>query len=330
MYDDIDKAAQESADTFKNSLQYLVDAQNQQRLLDQQAATQRYQNLLEQINQQRNPLQQQFATDTQAAYINKMLAGKQVNQNLSQLGLNTSGFGVGQQLQNETTYGQNVNQLILGRNQGLQNIANQEVNATGQYGAEQTQLESAYAGRLAELNKYITEATQNQYNTVYNQMTDAKKYQDSLAQLALDNAFREKQFKEQKRQAGKANSGGSGGTSFDDTKPKSKTKTINVTTDYFNGQMPQATFNDLQKGAFGTKDKNGVQYQPNNIKGVYFEGSVGKAGTVTGNKNIKNTSDVNVANQNVWKLPDGTLWIWNGTKMKYEQIKQTKSKSGSR
>lgn len=46
-------------------------------------------------------MQTQFASDSQAAYINKMLAGKQIGQNLSQLGLNTSGFGVGQQYINE-------------------------------------------------------------------------------------------------------------------------------------------------------------------------------------------------------------------------------------
>lgn len=313
MYEDISKAAQTSADTFKNSLQYLIDAQNQQRLLDQQAAAQRYQNLLEQINQQKNPLQQQFATDTQAAYINKMLAGKQVNQNLSQLGLNTGGFGVGQQLQNETAYGQNVNQLILGRNAALQNIENQAVNATGEYGATQTELESTYAARLAELNKYITEATQNQYNTVYNQMADAKKYQDSLAQLAWENDYNNRVLAEQKRQAGVG-----GSTSPIVFKGGTPTAT-QIKTNYYSGDINP----DTKNGTFGTKDANGVAYQPNNIKGVKFTGSAGKAGTVTGNKNITNTSGVNIANQKVWKLPDGTLWIWNGTKNRYEQLKQS-------
>lgn len=232
MYEDISKAAQTSADTFKNSLQYLIDAQNQQRLLDQQAAAQRYQNLLEQINQQKNPLQQQFATDTQAAYINKMLAGKQVNQNLSQLGLNTGGFGVGQQLQNETAYGQNVNQLILGRNTALQNIENQAVNATGEYGATQTELESTYAARLAELNKYITEATQNQYNTVYNQLSEAKKYEDQLKQLAWENDYRNRALAEQKRQANMNNSGGGFEWGNDPEQKKVDPNTVTVSSNY--------------------------------------------------------------------------------------------------
>lgn len=321
MYEDISKAAQTSADAFKNSLQYLIDAQNQQRLLDQQAAAQRYQNLLEQINQQKNPLQQQFATDTQAAYINKMLAGKQVNQNLSQLGLNTGGFGVGQQLQNETAYGQNVNQLILGRNAALQDIENQAVNATGEYGATQTELESTYAARLAELNKYITEATQNQYNTVYNQMTQAKQYQDSLAQLAWENDYNNRVLTEQKRQANMNNSGGGFGGGFGGGTPTA----TQIKTNYYSGDINS----DTQYGTFGTKDTNGVAYQPNNIKGVKFTGSVGKAGTVTSNKNITNTSGVNIANQSVWKLPDGTLWIWNGTKNRYEQLKQSGGSNGA-
>ena len=153
MYNDISSMAQGAATTFKDSLQYLVDAQNQQKLRDEQAATQRYQNLLTQINQQRDPIQQQYAQDSQSAYINKMLAGKQVGQNLNQLGLNTQGFGVSQMLQNETAYGQNLNQLTMGKNQALQGLDNQAVNATGEYNAGQLALSSTYAGRLADLQK---------------------------------------------------------------------------------------------------------------------------------------------------------------------------------
>lgn len=200
MYNDISSMAQSAADTFKNSLQYLVDAQNQQKLLDEQTATQRYQNLLTQINQQRDPIQQQYAQDSQSAYINKMLAGKQVGQTLNQLGLNTQGFGVSQMLQNETAYGQNLNQLTLGKNQALQNLDNLSVNATGDYNADMLGLASTYAGRSADLQKYIGEQSQNQYNTVYSQLAEAKAYEDQLAQIAWENDYKNRQLAEQKRQ----------------------------------------------------------------------------------------------------------------------------------
>lgn len=320
MYNDISKAAQDSANVFRNSLQYLVDAQNQQKLLDQQASSERYQNLLNQINQQREPLQTQFASDSQAAYINKMLAGKQLNQNLSQLGLGSGGFGISQQLQNETSYGQNINQLLINRNQALQAIDNQLVNATGDYNARQAELEASYAGKLNDLNKYIGEATQNKYNAVYSQMTAAKQYQDQLAQLAWENEYKNKQLAAQKSQVNLQYGGIGGfkdGTGVPPVEPP--VNTVQIKTKYFDGMMPANTYADLQKGAFGTKDLNGLVYQPNNIGGqpLTKAGNVSKMAGGTGNKN---SSGVIIDGQSVWKLPNGTTWVWNGSKMKYEQV----------
>jgi hypothetical protein len=200
MYDELNKQAQSAANTYASTLQQLIDSQNQQKLLDQQAASQRYQNLINQINQQKQPIQQQFAADSQAAYINKMLAGKQISQNLNQMGLNTQGFGVSQQAANETAYGQNLNQLILNRNQANLALDNQITNATGEFNADQTSLEATYAGRLAELQKYISEATQNYYNNTYSQLLSNKQYEDQLAQQAWEKQMAERQFAEDKRQ----------------------------------------------------------------------------------------------------------------------------------
>jgi len=199
MYDELKKQAQEAANTYAKTLQQLIDSQNQQKLLSEQAAFQRYQNLINQINQQRQNIQQQFEADSQAAYINKMLAGKQINQILNQLGLNTQGFGVSQQAANETAYGQNINQLLLSRNQAYQNLDNQITNVTGEYNASRSELEATYAQRLADLQKYIAEATQNYYNTTYSQLLSARQYQDRLAQQAWENEYRNKQLAEQKR-----------------------------------------------------------------------------------------------------------------------------------
>lgn len=55
---------------------------------------------------------------------------------------------------------------------------------------------------------------------------------------------------------------------------------------------------DIKYGTFS----NG--YQPNNVNGQ----KLSKTGT---------TDVVNGVTQNVWKTPDGTLWIWDGTKNQY-------------
>lgn len=228
MYTDISTQAQTQANTFKNSLQYLVDAQNQQKILDQQTAAQKYQNLLNQINQQRQPIQQQFASDSQSAYINKMLAGKQINQNLNQLGLNTQGFGISQQAANETAYGQNLNTLMLNRNQSIQNIDNQVTNAAGDYATEQASLDATYASRLNDLNKYIEEQTQTKYNTIYSQLSEAKKYEDQLKQLAWENDYKNRALK-----ASSNSGGGSNNPWGNDHKPKPvDPNTVTVSSNY--------------------------------------------------------------------------------------------------
>ena len=308
MYDELKKQAQDAANTYAKTLQQLIDSQNQQKLLSEQAASQRYQNLINQINQQRQPIQQQFEADSQTAYINKMLAGKQINQTLNQLGLNTQGFGVSQQAANETAYGQNINQLLLSRNQAYQNLDNQITNITGEYNASRSELEATYAQRLADLQKYIAEATQNYYNTTYSQLLSARQYQDQLAQQAWQRTFSEKQLAEQKRAT---NLQYESTPTFDDR----GTKTNQIETDYYKGSINP----DTQHGTFGTTDKYGTKYQPNNINGVPLKSSGKKVYQMAGGKGNKNSSGVNVDNQTVWKIGNN-YYIWNGSKNKYEQV----------
>jgi len=308
MYDELKKQAQDAANTYARTLQQLIDSQNQQKLLSEQAASQRYQNLINQINQQRQPIQQQFEADSQAAYINKMLAGKQINQTLNQLGLNTQGFGVSQQAANETAYGQNINQLLLSRNQAYQNLDNQITNVTGEYNASRSELEATYAQRLADLQKYIAEATQNYYNTTYSQLLSARQYQDQLAQQAWERTFAEKQLAEQKR----ANNLQYASTPTFDNIEKNVQQ---IETDYYKGAINP----DIQYGTFGTTDKYGTKYQPNNINGVPLKSSGKKVYQMAGGRGNVNSSRVNVDNQTVWQIGNN-YYIWNGSKNKYEQV----------
>lgn len=302
MYNDISKQAQATANTFRDSLQYLVDAQNQQKLLDEQSSSQRYQNLLNQINQQRVPLQEQYAADTQSAYINKMLAGRQIGQQLNQLGLNTQGFGVSQMLQNETSYGQNLNQLTLGRNQAVREIDNQVINATGDYNASQLELSSSYAGRLAELQKYIGEQTQSKYNTVYGQLADAKAYEDQLAQIAWENEFKNRQLAEQKRQANLSRSGGGGLPVFSSGPSVDGTPT--GTGSFGNSE---ATMNK-QDYYFSNK------YQPRYVNNIKLSATGNKVGNL-----YDNTTNTAFGNQNIWSAGN-KYYVWDGTIRNYIDI----------
>lgn len=190
MLNDAKNYASEQADIFKQSLQYLVEQQNQQKILDEQALNQRYTDLVNQVNQKRLPIEQQYSQDAQGVYVNKMLGGEQIRQNLSRMGLNSSGFGLTQQALNETAYGQNLSNLMMNRNNQLTGLENQIANLQGQQQADMLGLQSTYAGRLGDLNKYIGESVDKKYQQEYNNYIAQKQYEDRLKQQAIDNTYR--------------------------------------------------------------------------------------------------------------------------------------------
>lgn len=178
------------ADIFKQSLQYLVEQQNQQKLLDEQALSQRYTNLVNQVNQKRLPIEQQFGQDAKGAYVNKMLSQQNVNDSLNRMNLSNSGFGMGQRIGVDSAYGQNLNQLMINRNNQLTGLENQITNLQGQQQSDMLGLQSTYAGRLGDLNKYIAESVNNKYQQEYSNYMAQKQYEDRLKQQAIDNTYR--------------------------------------------------------------------------------------------------------------------------------------------
>ena len=192
--------ANQKKQEYEQSLGYLTEGLNKQQALDKTALQQRYDNLINQINRQITPVTEQYNKNAQAAYINKMLSNQALNTQLSQLGVDTQGFGVAQRLANETAYGQNLAELQASRDNSLRDIRNQATNAMGELTAEQTALDSKYAGLLNDINKYIQEKTLAYGENEYAKYLESLKYQDQLKQLAWEQAFKEKQLAEQIRQ----------------------------------------------------------------------------------------------------------------------------------
>lgn len=192
--------ANQKKQEYEQSLGYLTEGLNKQQVLDKTALQQRYDTLINQINQQITPVTEQYNKNAQAAYINKMLSNQALNTQLSQLGVDTQGFGVAQRLANETAYGQNLAELQASRDNSLRDVRNQATNAMGELTAEQTALDSKYAGLLNDMNKYIKEQTLAYGENEYAKYLESLKYQDQLKQLAWEQAFKEKQLAEQIRQ----------------------------------------------------------------------------------------------------------------------------------
>lgn len=178
---------------YLNSLSYLTDDLAAQNKLDQEALTQKYNNLFDQINRQQDVVNQQYTQDAQSAYLNKLLAGRALDESLSQLGLSTGGFGVNQRLANETAYGQNLAALQQTRSEGLRDIANQLTDAMGEYNVANTQLGSDYLARVLAAKTQQQAMADEQYQLAYNQFLNDLKYQDQLKQY-------QEQFEYQKAQ----------------------------------------------------------------------------------------------------------------------------------
>lgn len=155
--------AQNAQNQYEQSLSYLIEGLDANKKLDQEAANIRYQNLINQIEQQLPGLQKRFETNAKAAYINKQQNLQQINADLSRLGVNTQGFGVTQRLLNETAYGAEYGKLVSDYNDDLQDIANQKINATGDLNAELADLDSAYAKDKLQTQQYISERGREVY-----------------------------------------------------------------------------------------------------------------------------------------------------------------------
>ena len=178
---------------YLNSLSYLTDDLAAQNKLNQEALTQKYNNLFDQINRQQDVVNQQYSQDAKSAYLNKLLAGRALDESLSQLGLSTGGFGVNQRLANETAYGQNLAALQQTRNEGLRDIAGKLTDAMGEYNVATAELDSNYLAQLLAAKSKQQAMADDKYQLAYNQYLADLKYQDELKQY-------QEQFEYQKKQ----------------------------------------------------------------------------------------------------------------------------------
>lgn len=207
MYDEINKKATADANAFKNSLQYLIDEQNKQNQLSKKLAETNYQNTLNQINQSKTPIEQQYQENARQAYANKMLAGRQMGEDLTRLGLDTTGFGMAQRTSIENQYSSNLNSLATDRDAGLRELDLKALDLKGDYDKAMLQADIDYSQRMTDLNKYINQQVEAKYQDAYDRFYDDYKYQQQLKQQAIENQMNWTSIN------ARSSSGGSGGGS---------------------------------------------------------------------------------------------------------------------
>lgn len=288
--------AQQQANIFKESLQYLIDQQNEQKKLAEQLINKNYENAINKINQGRIPIEQQYKADAQQAYTNKMLAGQQLQSDLNTLGLNTTGFGVSQNMMNENAYSANLNQLALDRNASIRELDAKLGDLEAQKGTDLLNLEIDYADRLATLNQYINEQVENKYQTEYNKFYTDMQYKNQLAYRGSGGSS---------GSSGSSGSKGSSGFSSSSGFKNTAEDTVDYADAFGNSQDTVNKSNYYFKDSMQPRYVNNEELKYSYIYGKDIEAFLKKTQGIS-LKDIGSSG-----NANIWKTSSGKYYIWD-------------------
>lgn len=123
---------------------------------------------INQINAQKDDVLEAYHTNARQAYINKMLGQKNVQQQLSQAGLNTTGVMNSAYSNLENTYGNSLSTLQASRDKNINDI-NRQVNDTNmQYDIQRNELLSNIENARLDLQKYGNELAYSRYQDAIN------------------------------------------------------------------------------------------------------------------------------------------------------------------
>ena len=214
---------------YLDSLSYLTDDLAAKNQIDQQTLADKYNTLYEQIARQQDKVNTKFGTDAQAAYINKLMADRALDEQLSQLGVSTQGFGVNQRMLNENAYGQNLAALQQQQSEDLGDLANQLNDARGQYNVAAGQLASDYLAQLANAKQTQQSMADKYYTQAYNNYLADLQYQDQLKQQQWENNYRAQQLAASKASASASAKASSGLGSYANARYKQFTNSDNLT-----------------------------------------------------------------------------------------------------
>lgn len=162
--------------------QALLDQYNKAAQAQQDALNQRQELAVNQINAQKDDVLEAYHKNARQAYINKMLGQKNVQQQLSQAGLNTTGVMNSAYSNLENTYGNSLSTLQASRDKNINDI-NRQVNDTNmQYDIQRNELLSNIENARLDLQKYGNELAYQRYqDSINNYMNFANfDYQKSI------------------------------------------------------------------------------------------------------------------------------------------------------
>lgn len=161
--------------TIKDMQQSIEDAYN----AGVGQATASNEQILNQLNANLDAYNAQYEQDARSAYLSKMQGDRLVDTELSRLGLNNSGYGVSQRLANQGVYSQNLYSLKNALNKNVADVNLAKANQEIAYQAELQKLLQDKASANYDLNKYISDMSEEiRQQTINNYLQN--KYYDYL------------------------------------------------------------------------------------------------------------------------------------------------------
>jgi len=159
--------AQAQSDALKKQLQNLYT--NQQNTYQGLTASNdaAKQQLLNEILKQEGGVENTYQANSNQAYIAKMLSDKTLQGNLNRMGLDNSGFGVGQSVANANVYGTNLKDLQTAKQTSLDTLNTNKTNLNLTYAQKAAELAASNSSANNDITKYINEVGTDEYNNAY-------------------------------------------------------------------------------------------------------------------------------------------------------------------
>lgn len=129
------------------------------------------------INSQRDTINEDYTSQARQAYINKMLGGQELKQQLSQAGLGTNGIVSSAYSNLENSYGNNLATLQKSRNDSIRDLDKQLNDTQLEYAIKENELLSEIEEAKLELQKYGNELAYSRYQDALNNYLTFTQYE---------------------------------------------------------------------------------------------------------------------------------------------------------
>lgn len=213
------------------------------------------------INSQRDTINEDYTSQARQAYINKMLGGQELKQQLSQAGLGTNGIVSSAYSNLENSYGNNLATLQKNRNDSIRDLDKQLNDTQLEYAIKENELLSEIEEAKLELQKYGNELAYSRYQdalnnyltfTQYEYQKERDKVSDQQWQLNYELSKKTKATSSSRgssssKSSSKSSSSASNNITLSDTSSNNTTNTNNKESNTSNTSSSRLSIADVVK-----------------------------------------------------------------------------------